>query len=172
MLLEWIRYHAQLGFKLLIYDRDGANEEHIYHSYYGAAQRIRIPKEGKLGTLHFSYPLIISCYYPLSTPHSALVSDSPPPPPLSVYHPYTIRGLLDPNRKGIRYDNTDAGFDYNDTDPKRGSFEAQGHDKVLTLTHCRFEAKAVYNIENVMVIDFDEFLHCPVVNPTAKVTQP
>ena len=89
-----------------------------------------------------------------------------------MYHPYTIRGLLDPNRKGIRYDNTDAGFDYNDTDPKRGSFEAQGHDKVLTLTHCRFEAKAVYNIENVMVIDFDEFLHCPVVNPTAKVTQP
>ena len=49
MLLEWIRYHAQLGFKLLIYDRDGANEDHIYHSYYGAAQRIRIPKEGKLG---------------------------------------------------------------------------------------------------------------------------
>ena len=49
MLLEWIRYHAQLGFKLLIYDRDGANEEHIYHSYYGAAQRIRIPKDGKLG---------------------------------------------------------------------------------------------------------------------------
>ena len=113
-----------------------------------------------------THPLIILCSYPLSTtPYLSSVV-------LLVYHPYTIRGLLDPKRKGIRYDNTDAGFDYNDTDPKRGSFEAQGHDKVLTLTHCRFEAKAVYNIENVMVIDFDEFLHCPVVNPTAKVISP
>lgn len=109
MLLEWIRYHAQLGFKLIIYDRDGANEEHIYRSQYGAKQRIRVPKEGKL-----------------------------------VYHPYTIRGLLDSSRKGMRYDNTDAGFDQNETDPRRSSFEAQGHDKVMTLTHCRFEAKAVY----------------------------
>jgi hypothetical protein len=36
-----------------------------------------------------------------------------------------------------------------------------GHDKTLTLTHCRFEAKAVFGIDNVLAVDFDEFLYCP-----------
>ena len=47
MLLEWLRYHAQLGFKIIVYDRDGANEKHIYESVYGASQRIRVPKVGR-----------------------------------------------------------------------------------------------------------------------------
>ena len=44
---------------------------------------------------------------------------------------------------------------------RRGRHESQGHDKVLTLTHCRFEVKASFGIENVLVVDFDEFLYCP-----------
>lgn len=35
-----------------------------------------------------------------------------------------------------------------------------GHDKVHTLTHCRFEAKAVYGIDKIIVSDYDEFFHC------------
>ena len=134
ILLEWIRYYALLGFKVIIYDRDGANEKHIFKSKYGISQKIRIPK-GKL-----------------------------------VYHPYTIRGLLDPSRKGLKYDNTEkAVMDDLDADEMRkGRFEAQGHDKVLTLTHCRFEAKALYGIETVLVVDYDEFLYCPVVAATAR----
>lgn len=31
----------------------------------------------------------------------------------------------------------------------------------MTLTHCRFEAKAVFGIDNILVVDFDEFLFCP-----------
>jgi len=43
---------------------------------------------------------------------------------------------------------------------------------VLTLTHCRFEAKAVHNIDTVLVVDFDEFLFCPIAHaaPRAQAT--
>ena len=43
-----------------------------------------------------------------------------------------------------------------------------GHDKTLTLTQCRFEARALFGIDRVLVADFDEFLYCPVVGPTAS----
>lgn len=39
---------------------------------------------------------------------------------------------------------------------------------MLTLTHCRFEAKAVHGIQQVIVADFDEFLYCPAGGPTAE----
>jgi hypothetical protein len=134
ILLEWIRYYSSIGFKVLVYDRDGANYQHIFNSSYGVSQNIRIPR-GKL-----------------------------------VYHPYTIRGLLDASRKGLTYDNTEAEIlnDKQADDQRRGRFESQGHDKVQTLTHCRFEAKALYNIDTVLVVDYDEFLYCPVVPPTAR----
>ena len=134
ILLEWIRYYSLIGFKVLVYDRDGANAHHIFNSSYGASQNIRIHR-GKL-----------------------------------VYHPYTIRGLLDASRKGLTYDNTEVEIlnDKEADNHRRGRFESQGHDKVQTLTHCRFEAKALYNIDTVLVVDYDEFLYCPVVPPTAR----
>lgn len=45
-----------------------------------------------------------------------------------VYHPYTIRGLLDPSRKGIRYDNTEI-IQYENTTQevlRRNRYESQG----------------------------------------------
>ena len=77
----------------------------------------------------------MALYHFLTCPSLSLPSPLPPAPSSLqegklVYHPYTIRGLLDPSRKGMRYDNTDAGFDQSETDPRRSSFEAQGHDKV------------------------------------------
>mmetsp|Transcript_14140 Transcript_14140/g.21154 ORF Transcript_14140/g.21154 Transcript_14140/m.21154 type:complete len:385 (-) Transcript_14140:135-1289(-) len=33
-------------------------------------------------------------------------------------------------------------------------------DKVFTLTHCRFEARSLFQIENVLVVDTDEFIYC------------
>jgi hypothetical protein len=98
MLLEFIRYYATLGFKVLIYDRDGANKKHIFNSKYGSAQNITIPK----GSL--------------------------------VYNPYTIRGLLDPAKKGAKYDNIEGSNSNN----WQRRFQSQGHDKVLTLTHCSY----------------------------------
>ena len=41
-------------------------------------------------------------------------------------------------------------------------------DKLATLTHCRFEAKALYNIENTLIVDMDEFLYCPHTHATYK----
>ena len=43
-----------------------------------------------------------------------------------------------------------------------------GGDKTNTLTHCRFEAKAVYGIDHIIVADYDEFIFCPNVPVTSK----
>ena len=40
-----------------------------------------------------------------------------------------------------------------------------GHDKSATLTQCRFDANSVYNITNIIVADFDEFLYCRKTTP-------
>lgn len=76
-----------------------------------------------------------------------------------VYHDYTIRGLLDGGTAGMRYDNEEE-------KSKPVLREIQDWDKTLTNTHCRFEVKAVHNIEHVMVADFDEFLYCEEAQPS------
>ena len=40
-------------------------------------------------------------------------------------------------------------------------------DKQYTLTHCRFEAKASHGLEDILIVDFDEFLFCPKAGATA-----
>ena len=86
------------------------------------------------------------------------------------YYPYTMRGLLDPARAGLKYDNTEADVDLSGARllDRKTRYENQGHDKVLTLTHCRFEAKAIHNIDTVLVVDFDEFLFCPIAHPAPR----
>ena len=37
-----------------------------------------------------------------------------------------------------------------------------------TLAHRRFEAKALYYIDTVLVVEYDEFLYCAVVSATAS----
>lgn len=76
-----------------------------------------------------------------------------------VYYNYTIYGLLNPDTFGMRYDN-----EYETTKPVLR--EIQDWDKTLTNTHCRFEVKATQKIQNVLVVDFDEFLYCDEAKPT------
>jgi hypothetical protein len=138
ILFDWVRYHTALGIKVIIYDRDGSNRRHLFDSAYGRAMKYDTDKVSSLNV---------------------------------VYHPFTIRGLLDETRKGMRYDNTELKDEKKTADEDaffRSRFESQGHDKTQTLTHCRFEAKALYGIDNVLVIDFDEFLYCPPGGTTAK----
>jgi len=132
MMIEAIRYYAKLNFKVIVYDRDGANRHHIYNSSYAKAQ--------KTGPLEL------------------------------VYHNYTIRGLLHPEMRGFKYDNTEVFYE-NDKKAafnRKSRFESQGHDKTQTFTQCRFEAKALYGIDTVLILDFDEFLYCPVAEANAK----
>jgi hypothetical protein len=42
----------------------------------------------------------------------------------------------------------------------KSRMEATDNDKVNTLTHCRFEARSLFNTDKVLVVDFDEFLYC------------
>mmetsp|Transcript_16651 Transcript_16651/g.31203 ORF Transcript_16651/g.31203 Transcript_16651/m.31203 type:complete len:645 (+) Transcript_16651:151-2085(+) len=61
---------------------------------------------------------------------------------LRDYHDYTVFNILG---HGIRMTQYILDTDF---------------DKILTLTHCRMEARALYDIESVLVVDSDEFLYC------------
>jgi len=71
------------------------------------------------------------------------------------YHKFTIHGLLYQQQHGFRYDNENE-LHKTAMDDR----ELQDRDKTLTITHCRFEARAQYRIEDMLVADFDEFLYC------------
>lgn len=99
-----------------------------------------------------------------------------------VYYNFTLRGELDPTDRGLKYDNNEQLNGHLPVDEKKiqalsrlpySRFLLQGIDKTQTLTHCRFEASSVYGIENVLVIDYDEFLYCPQAeaNATAQRLQ-
>ena len=84
-----------------------------------------------------------------------------------LYHPFTIHGLLQPTVSEMKYDNGERG-----SSNVQAGLSAEGRmyntddDKTSTLTQCRFEANALYGIDNVFVSDFDEFLYCPNAAPT------
>jgi hypothetical protein len=69
------------------------------------------------------------------------------------YYNYTIKGLLDRNFP----DHVNPNDKYYD----HIMLGARDDDKTLTITHCRFEARSVYGITNVIVLDSDEFFYCP-----------
>lgn len=137
MLLEWVHYYTKLGFRIFVYDREGMNSRYLSDS---------ARKEALFGSSHGgTFPNL-------------------------HYFNYTIRGLLDSTRNGIKYDNTERrpGGGWGETSSAntlRARYESQGHDKVNSLTHCRFEAKALYGIDRVLAVDFDEFIYCQSAPP-------
>lgn len=138
ILAEWIRHYSSLGITPIIYDRDGANQNAIFG--------------------HSAYKEAQGI---VSVNNESTV----------IYHNYTIRGLLDPSKRGMKYDNSELpknGLDKSTLEHRLSRFEAQGHDKTLTFTQCRFEAKAVHDFETVLVVDFDEFLYCSPAQSTRE----
>ena len=73
------------------------------------------------------------------------------------YFGYTIGEYAIPNAKYQEYDKD--GYDNAATNLSMHRF-IYDDDKVMTLTHCRFEARAKYGIERVVVVDTDEFMLC------------
>jgi hypothetical protein len=142
LIFEWVQYYSLLGFKVMIYDKNGVNRKYITNSDYGKAQ-------GKKGSQWLANV---------------------------VYHPNTILGLLDKQRLAVTYDNTEheLRIAQGKSFKKKknvvfGSVASEKYtddDKTATLTHCRFEASAMYGIDNVIVADFDEFVYCPNAAPT------
>ena len=87
-----------------------------------------------------------------------------------LYHPYTVNGLLNPNATDLKYDNSETPTIVNGMSTQL-RMRKTDDDKTSTSTHCRFEASALYGIENVFVSDFDEFLYCPNAAPTFNAQQ-
>jgi hypothetical protein len=171
ILFEWARYHLALGFKVVIYDRDGAHKQDLFKEYdrkYSGGS-----KSGK------SHSRIILNWDNL------------------IYHDFTILEMIDVTTNVVSFDNTehadenrriliiqpdkkttiveDLEFIKDDTRKKTTKGREVFHysalpqqekthltdlDKILTLSHCRMELDALYGIGNVLAIDSDEFLHC------------
>lgn len=148
LIFEFIRHYSNLGFKVLIYDRKGHNFERIFtHPYsqrfFSKRDRLRLARHLRNGKTH-SF---------VSDPQDGGLEH------LNFrYYNYTLLERLGGYHYDIRYENTlglSAAVLYTDM------------DKQLTYTHCRFAAKNLYGIENVLVADFDEFLFCPRAQSTA-----
>ena len=70
-----------------------------------------------------------------------------------VYNNFTIRQYLD---EGLLKNTSKTHQWY-----ERIISDSTDDDKTNTLTYCRYEAKNVYHIDQIFVVDFDEFLYCP-----------
>lgn len=131
IMFEGIQYYALLGLKVIVYDKDGANHRFIMDGKYGLHQ--------SKGNNRWRENV--------------------------VYHPHTVLGLVD-KRRNVTYDNTEL-LPNSSSPVRRGGMTLANmqsytdDDKTATLTHCRFEASALYGIKDVLVSDFDEFLYCP-----------
>lgn len=75
------------------------------------------------------------------------------------YHPFSVLSRLDPSMLSLQYDN-----DFFDV-PVISKLD---DDHTYSLTHCRFQTEAQYGIDNILIVDFDEFLFCPAAGLTAK----
>jgi hypothetical protein len=73
------------------------------------------------------------------------------------YYNYSIGQFMIPKSFSSKADK--EGFDNVDS-RLFSNRQVFNEDKVMTLTHCRFEARAVHGIDRVIVADIDEFLHC------------
>jgi hypothetical protein len=155
----WIEYYLHLGFAVIVYDRDG-------ETYRQSVNR--------------SYDFL------RNEANSAYLKNL-------IYHDFTILTKIRPELvSDYRYDNIAQSADYGLSLPFKELFRLHrrrwrsskppcycmlfyiwsehhatlDHDKQLSFTHCRFEARAILGIERTVIVDFDEFLFCPPAKPT------
>lgn len=123
MAYDFIRYYNRLGFKVVIYDRDGVNYDHIMHGAYSQIQ----------GDDSSQFDLL--------------------------YYNFTVLQRLIPGISKFEAENVDS--------IKLSKVVVRGDiDKRLTYTYCRTHLRQTFGIEEVLVIDYDEFLYCPRAPPT------
>jgi hypothetical protein len=144
LLYEFIRYHSHLDFQLLIFERQGgAHYSSLSHHPYVLLQEAvtrdkpgSIPRSRSRSTTRFDEMMKHVDYYN-----------------------YTVLQKLLPGLDYYKASQVDRN--------KLSKTIVLGDiDKRLTYTYCRFVAKQRYHIEDVFILDYDEFLYCPRVVPT------
>ncbi len=168
ILFEWIRYYTVMGFKVILYDRDGWNHGRLRRNPY--VKLHLLSKKGMNETMSFSQThhsrkgrrrLASKSHRMLSHHHhfydhtnnqwKEIIDQN------LIYHNYTILSKLmtdyDPlsMKAYTHYDNADGITD---------QILKFDDDHTLSLSHCRFEALARYGYTRVLINDFDEFLYC------------
>lgn len=145
LIRDFVRYYSKLGIKVFMYDSFGKASKYIFgtadtlfgnskSSYSESAQTVgdKLKVDPRGGIVGWQQEQQLGEQLNL------------------VYHDYTIMGLLDPTMESFK-----SIFGHSEWQTTTDS------DKVLTLTHCRFEAQEIFGIDRVFVADFDEFFFCP-----------
>ena len=133
---EFVRYYSNLGFLVMVYDRDGLVMQGAFDTDYARAN----PQRGRYASGVIEQRL--------------------------VYHNYTIHSLLLPTAAHLSNGSSNISIFTTDMDYLRRSgvrtdaHNRMANDKELTYSHCRSELQIKYGITNVLVVDFDEFLYC------------
>ena len=134
-LVEWLRYYTRLNiFQLFVYDFNGDYYNAIFgDSTYKSKQNI--------SSIDLTRNLI--------------------------YQPYSIQSLLNQHiiikKNIVDSDKIRRVFDLQTPDTKLYFHVSKtDSDKIMSSTHCRFEANTYYNIDKTLIVDGDEFLYCPV----------
>ncbi len=140
MVYEFIRYYSRMGFLVMMYDRQGENLNNI-NKYYDFEEQYGLHSNGQRSR---------------RTTNSNSINDNEDEdksPWYLRYYDFTIFQLLRLYPKNIVFNNKDGMLNR--------AIVKSDFDKRLTLTQCRQTVKQLYGIEEVLVIDFDEFLYCP-----------
>jgi hypothetical protein len=153
ILLQWVAYYKNLGFKVLIYDRGGHHDSAQLKALVRGSAKDRNRKTGGNGGgvttdrhIHYNTYTVLDM---LSTGCGDTHN----------------HGHVDAAATACKRDtNRDApstlmGNKRTIADPAKQRYIAD-IDKVLTLTHCRHELNARWGITDVLVADFNEFLLC------------
>lgn len=141
MVYEFIRYYSRMGFLVMMYDRQGDNLESI-NKYYDFEEQYGLNSRG----------------------HQKSINGDEEESPWNLrYYDFTIFQLLRLYPKNIVFNNKDGMLNR--------AIVKSDFDKRLTLTQCRQTVKQLYGIEEVLVIDFDEFLYCPQSKSSALLQE-
>ena len=169
LVAEWVAHHSALGFHVLVYDRRGASKHALYNASgpVGGYLRARglFTADDAAVTYHgYTVKGVAEGDRHQARRAGALAFDN-----------NEMDGGVGGGGNGGGGGGGDGGGGGHSGGGGGGgrrvgaaeaAMDATDDDKSLTLTHCRFEAKARLGAEAVLVADADEFLLCPSAGPT------
>lgn len=139
MVYEFMRYYANLGIKVIVYDREGGNAAGYANSAYARAN----PQRGR-----YRHALDRHVVYHNYTIHEVLQA-----PEIAA---------------GVKAEYLKTRGDTETSKREEIHREMFNNDRGLTYSHCRFEARNKYGITRVIAADYDEFLFCKQAAATPR----
>jgi hypothetical protein len=158
---EFVRYYMAIGFRVIFYDRAGGHMSPQLAALKDSALASQsLPdEEDRQYFVYKNYTMLEVMAHGLATQHELCSASGD-------------RNRSSHSRRSGRgrHRSRNAAVTVSTTGETPKDYIGQADfDKTLTYTQCRRDAFSLWDIENVLVVDFDEFVVCPVA---AKAGQP